>query len=191
MTGFSVKTKRRNLAIIIVGIGLATGVGLGIWLVPLWRFNSEFRQARRAFQEQRYGEAGTLLADLSRRWPDRGEVAYWLGNCKMAEGRNDEALEAWDRVADGARDLPLAAMSRARLAIELGRYGAAENSLERAIRARGESSDEAWRLLSRVYWITGRRDEYRRILMREAERTNDPSHSPSHPVEPRPRPVSG
>ncbi len=102
-------------------------------------------------------------AELSRRWPDRGEVAYWLGNCKIAEGRNDEALEAWDSVADGARDLPLAAMSRARLAMELSRYGVAENSLKRAIRARGESSDEAWRLLSRVYWITGRRDEYRRL----------------------------
>ena len=169
------KSKRRHLAIVLVGIGLATGVGSGVWLVPEWRFRSEFRQARRAVQEQRYGEAGALLARLARRWPESGEVAYWLGNCKMIEGRNDEALKAWDRVADGARELPLAAMSRARLAIELCRYGLAEHSLKRAVRAGGESSDEAWQLLSRVYWITGRRDEYRRLLMRDAERTNDPS----------------
>ncbi len=72
MTKFSVKLKRRRLAIVIVGIGLATGVGLGIWLVPVWRFNSDFRKARRAFQEQRYGEAGTLpgraLPALARSW---------------------------------------------------------------------------------------------------------------------------
>ena len=70
-----VKSKRRHLAIVLVGIGLATGVGSGVWLVPEWRFRSEFRQARRAVQEQRYGEAGAAwhgspdVGPRAVRWP--------------------------------------------------------------------------------------------------------------------------
>ena len=85
------------------------------------------------------------------------------------------ALEAWGRVPGDSPEGPVAALARARLAIELNRYGLAEACLKRATRGRREVSDEAWRLLGRIYWITGRRDEYRRLLQKDAERSPDPS----------------
>ena len=48
-------------------------------------------------------------------------------------------------------------------------------SKRNAILGPREVSDEARRLLGRVYWITGRRDQYRRLLQKDAERTHDPS----------------
>jgi Tfp pilus assembly protein PilF len=104
-------------------------------------------------------------------------VSFWLGTCKMNEGQPAAALEAWGRVPDQSPEAPVAALSRARVAIELFRYGLAEACLKRATRGPREVSDEAWRLLGRVYWVTGRRDEYRRLLQKDADRADDPSEA--------------
>ncbi len=56
-------------------------------------------------------------------------------------------------------------------------YGLAETCLERASRAGGEIGDEANRLLGRFLWITGRPDEYRQQLRRNASRADDPSET--------------
>ena len=137
------------------------GVRSAVWAVREWRFQSELRQAEREFKAGRFQEAGARLARLARSRPGRGEVEYWLGKCELIEGHAEAALEAWGRVPDQAKEAQLAALSRGRLALETGRYRLAETCLERASRPGGGTGEEARRLLSRVYWITGQRDQWR------------------------------
>ena len=97
--------------------------------------------------------------------------------CELIEGHAEAALEAWGRVPDQAKEAQLAALSRGRLAMEMGRYRLAETCLERASRPGGGTDEEARRLLGRVYWITGQRDECRSLLQRDVERMRDPSET--------------
>jgi tetratricopeptide (TPR) repeat protein len=159
----------------MVGLGLAAGIWIGVRAAAEWRFRRELRRAERAYAAQQYREAGAMLAQLARSWPRRGEVEYWLGNCELKAGHTAAALEAWGRVPDQAREAQRAAVARGRVAMNTGRYALAETCLLRAIRVGGDESEEARRLLSRVHWITGRRDEYRRYVERNAERMRDPS----------------
>jgi len=157
------------------GLGLAMGVCVAVWTVREWQFQSELRQADRAIQAGRFKAAGARLARLARSRPGRGEVEYWLGKCELSEGHAEAALEAWGRVPDQANEAQLAALSRGRLALETGRYRLAETCLERASRPGRGTDEEARRFLSGVYWRTGQRDLYERLLQREAERMRDPS----------------
>jgi hypothetical protein len=166
---------RRCLLIGVGCLGLAAGVWIGIRALGEWHYRSELRQAAAEFSARRYGKAGERLARLALRWPARAEVEYWLGTCKLKEGHPEAALEAWGRVPDESPEAPAVAMARAQVAIELARYGLAEACLKRAIRGGGDLSHEAGRLLGRVYWLTGRRDGYRRLLQEDAERMRDPS----------------
>ncbi len=95
----------------------------------------------------------------------------------MIEGHTDLAMEAWGRVPDDSREARIAALSRGRAAIGLGRYALAEACLERAKSASDDTGEEARRLLSRIHWMIGRRDDYRDFLRRDVERMRDPSES--------------
>jgi hypothetical protein len=70
-----------------------------------------------------------------------------MGACEMILHHDNAALEAWGRVPPQASEAPLAALSRARLASEVGRYRLAETCLQSAIPADGDIGEEAWRLL--------------------------------------------
>ena len=84
---------------------LAVGLGLVAWSVVWWVSNREFRTelqtAKRELGAQHLGEARARLVRLAERWPGRGDVQYWLGNCEMAAGNSDGALLAWARVPGG------------------------------------------------------------------------------------------
>ncbi len=123
----------------------------------------------------KFDAARARLIRLSEQWPGRSEVEYRLGVSEMRAGNADAALAAWGRVAADAPDALKAALARGRLAFEVGRYRLAETCLERAFRARGATGDEAARILGQLYMMTGRYDEYRQLLLREIERTRDPS----------------
>jgi len=140
-----------------------------------WRFRSELREAKAAFNVGHYREASERFSRLVRSRPESGEAGYWLGMAELLQRHPEAALDAWGRVPDQAREAPTAALARARLAIELGRYSLAEESLKRTMPVTGEMGDESWRLLCQVYWITGRRDEYRGLLQTVAEKERDPT----------------
>ncbi len=171
------KAMRRVLSILAAALGLALGVWVAVWAVQEWRFQSELRQAERAFNGGRIPEARSRLARLARNRPGRGEVEYWLGQCELFAGNAEAALEAWGRVPNQAKEAHLAALSRGRLAIEMGRYRLAETCLERASRPGGGTDEEARLLLGQVYLITGQRDECQSLLQRDVERLRDPSET--------------
>jgi enediyne biosynthesis protein E4 len=161
----------RRVLILAVGLGLVAW--LAVWLVRNSEFRTELQAAKRELGTQRLSEARERLVRLAERWPGRGDVQYWLGNCEMAAGHSDGALMAWARVPGGSPEGRLAALASGRLALDKGHFSAAEIGLERAIPGGGEIADEARFLRGRLHWLTGRHDEYRRYLRREVETGHD------------------
>ena len=168
---------QRRLLILALGFAVVTASWFANQSVAAWRFRSELRLAARDFAARRISDAKARLTLLVKRWPGRGEVEYWLGVCEMEEGHPDAAMAAWERVPDDAAEAPRAALSRGRVAIETCRYGLAESCLDRVKQAPGELGNEARRLLGWLSWMTGRYDEYRRLLQREADGLVDPSQT--------------
>jgi len=168
---------RRRVLILVLGIGILLAGWIAVQAIGAWRLRAELAEAQRLIDARRFGEARVRLARVEKRWPMRGDVEYWLGLCEEIEGRPDAAMAAWGRVPARAREGPMAALARGRLALETGRYALAESCLDRANRAGGEIGDEGGRLLGRLHWITGRHDEYQRFLRREVERQTNPSET--------------
>ncbi len=171
-------TIRGRLLLFFLGVGpLLAAAWLAVRAAEDRRLRNELTEARREFAARRFDEARIRLARLSERWPGQGEVEYLLGSCEMVAGHADAAMAAWARVPDGSPKAPLAALSRARHALDVGRYRLAESCLDRAFHAKGEVADEAGRLLEWLYWMTGRQDEYKALLHRKLERIRDPSYT--------------
>jgi len=168
---------QRRLLILALGLTVVAASWFAFQSVAAWRLRSELRLAARDFAARRISDAKTRLTRLAKRWPGRGEVEYWLGVCEMEQGHPDAAMAAWERVPDDAAEAPRAALSRGRVAIETCRYGLAESCLERIKQGPGELGDEARRLVGWLDWMTGRYDEYRRLLRREADGLVDPSQT--------------
>jgi tetratricopeptide (TPR) repeat protein len=165
--------RRRLILVLVSGLSLATWVSVRI--VAGWQLARELGQARREINARRLGEASARLSRLAERWPGRGEVEYWLGVSEMLVGHADLALAAWGRVSGRAPEGPLAALARGRLAMECGRYGLAEACLESASHLSKDVGVEARRLLGRLYWVTGRNDDYRRALQWQVDHEIDAS----------------
>ena len=69
------KTMRRRLLIVVIGLGLAAAAWLAIGAVGAWQFRTELREARRELAARRVVQAGARLARLAQRWPGgRGRV---------------------------------------------------------------------------------------------------------------------
>jgi hypothetical protein len=165
---------RRHLLIPVIGLGLAAAAWIAVRAVEARQLRTELSQARRELDARRIGRAKARLGKLAERWPGRGDVEFWLGACERAAGHTEASLAAWGRVPESAPEARLAALERGRLALESDRYALAESCLERAIPGEGEIGEEARRLLGRLYFVTGRHEEYRRCLCREIERAADP-----------------
>ncbi len=164
-----------RLLIILVGLVAAASAWFAVRAVEHRRYENELDQARRDFAARRFATARARLVRLARSRPGQGEVEYLLGNCEKIRGHAEAALDAWGRVPAGAPQAPVATLSRARLALDLGRYRLGETCLDGLKDAGGDIGEEAWRLLGWIYWMTGRWDEHRKVLHREIERAADPS----------------
>ena len=168
---------RRQAVIISIGLALALGAWMGVRALETRRFREDLVRAREDFKARRFATARLRLAPLAQRRPGDGEVEYLLGQCEQQLRHPDDALAAWARVAAGAEQAAPAALASGRLALALSRYRLSEACLLRASRAGGDIADEALHLLEVLYWLTGRRDDYRAILQARAEQETDPSRT--------------
>ncbi len=166
---------RRRLLIVALGLTLTAASWLGAQTMNAWHLDRELRLAEHDFAARRLSEARQRLARLARRWPERGDVEYWLGVCAMGQTDPDAAMAAWQRVPEDCREAPLAELALGRVAIEGCHYILAEASLQRASRRNAEVGAEARRMLGWLYWMTGRHDEYQALLRIEASELADPS----------------
>jgi tetratricopeptide (TPR) repeat protein len=104
------------------------------------------------------------LARLAKRWSNNGEAHYQLGVCELALGHVDRAIKAWKRVPPGSRFAAMAAVMRARQALERDQLTLAEELLSSALASRGRHEVEARVSLIQLFKIQGRYDEARRLI---------------------------
>ncbi|MDG3004798.1 FG-GAP-like repeat-containing protein [Paludisphaera mucosa] len=166
---------RRRLSLIVCVLGALAALGWFVLrLVDEGRVDEALRAAREELQSGRPAEARARLAPLAAGRPGRGDLAYWLGVASWGAGDREAAAASLRRVADADPLAREAALALGRVEIEAGRYRPAEEALDRAARGGGTIADQAGDVLGRLYALTGRVRDQRRLLLRQAERTNDP-----------------
>ncbi|AMV38154.1 FG-GAP-like repeat-containing protein [Planctomyces sp. SH-PL62] len=169
---------RRRLPVILpVLVGLAALGWFALRVRDDGRIAEALRLARIDLEAGRPGLARDRLAPIAASRPDRADLAYWLGVSAWEAGDQAAGAEALRRIPDAdplARD---AALTLGRLELEAGRLRPAEEALDRAAKGGGPVADQAWDALGRLYALAGRPRDQRRLLLRQAGRTNDPSDS--------------
>src|SRR5258708_6342776 len=101
----------------LIVVGLLIGVGLAVAAALAygrWRYHAELDLAKREIDQKAFAAAATRLSSVSAQWPGQGEPDYLLGICLEAEGKVAEALTAWGRVPEDAREADDATLRRAR-----------------------------------------------------------------------------
>jgi len=167
---------RRSLIVWLVVLGGVALAGMfGVHVYRDWRTQNELRLAREDLAAERPQLARERLERLARRDPGSGEVQYWLGVGALTMKDHDAAIEALRRVPKTDARAPDAALALGRLGLEIGRYQLAEGALDRVADSPGTIGDEALELLGRLYALTGRTEEYRRVLLKQGERLHDPT----------------
>jgi tetratricopeptide (TPR) repeat protein len=142
-----------------LGLGLAA-LGWGAWsALDAWRCGAALDLAKRELSRGLHGAAAGRLGPLLARWPDWGEVGYLLGVCESSAGRPDAALAVWARVPPRSAFFMPAALRRAQVEMDRGRFAAAEEVLLEALRRPRREALAARHLLGEVLWHQGRHDE--------------------------------
>src|SRR5206468_1464428 len=108
------------------GLGLGVvALAWGAWsALDAWRCRAALDLAKREMARGLHGAAAGRLVRLSSRWPGWGEVGYLLGVCETSAGRPDAALAAWARVPAGSAFFMPAALRRAQVEMDRGRFAA-------------------------------------------------------------------
>jgi len=166
----------RRLPLILLALGGLAALGwLAARLVDEGRVDEAVRLAREDLDAGRAARARERLEPVSLARPDRADAAYWLGLAAWEAGDPEAGAAALRRVPEPdplARD---AALALGRIGLETGRLREAEEALEKVAAGGGPLADRAREGLGRLYALAGRTRERRRLLLREAGRTNDPS----------------
>ena len=98
-------------------------------------------------------------------WVD-GEVDYQLGLCELRQGRPEAALAAWDRIEPSSPYAAPAAVERATVAIEHGRFTLAEKIIEATLEhAAPHDKLRLLQKLAMLFEIEGRTSEMRDALI--------------------------
>ena len=168
-------TSRWGILVVgLVGLAIASGGGV-LWLRERTR-RLELAEARQAFGASLFSLAHQRLARLAESRPDDGEVLLLLGECDLARGHREEALEAWAKVPQWSAHFARAAVLLATHLVNAGRYSPAEEVLLRAVATvPATESQELERTLSRLYRFEGRFEDVRRLLRRSWCRSQDPA----------------
>ena len=115
--------------------------------------------------EGRAASARPTLAALVARRPADGEAAYQLGLAEKAAGDERAAVATGSRVAPGSPFAAKAAVRRAQLLIDAGRFAQAEGLLEPLPRGGGPDGAEARQALELLYRFEGRPADVRRLIV--------------------------
>src|SRR5262249_39703751 len=125
--------------------------------VEVDRAKADLRAGRAALARRR-------LANLVRRRPQDGDVAYHLGLSELALGRDDAAVAAWEHVADSAPEAGWVEGHRSGVAQSRGHLAEAEDLLRRAVDRPGAHAPSARWDLVKLLRIQGRDAEARHLL---------------------------
>jgi enediyne biosynthesis protein E4 len=148
---------------------------VGAWA---WWTGRRYRGAMAAIEAEivaaRFGAASRDLVELMAWMPDRdGRLAYLLGSCELAQGRDKAADRAWARVVPGSAYAERAILARMQLLADSGRLADAERFILEA--AEDSRNDRTALLISLapIYEQEGRIDEVERLIEARWERLNE------------------
>ena len=128
-------------------------------------YQREFERIQEEIQRGQIDPARARIDRLARFGLGAHELDYWLGACEEAGGDFDGALTTWARIPAGSPRHADAALRRARLAIERGRFALAEEALAQAAFPRQSPAGEmSQSYRQQLYLLTGRLDELRRSI---------------------------
>ena len=157
--------------LIVVCLGLGAFAAAGSWVAGAWWFRSAIASASDDLAAGRVAEATARLNRLAELGPlpgllssdGRDEIEFWLGACQEANGEVDQAIQTWSRIPDSSARRADAVARLARLAIDHGRYAAAEETLEHAFFPPGAPAFDAREAsLQQLYMFEGRDEDLRR-----------------------------
>ena len=163
-----VLTKKRRGLRISIGLGfvvLLLSAASAALVVRQRALQAEFRQAREAYDAQRFGLARQRLSRLAERWTNDGEVLFLLGKCDFELGKREDALASWARVPVSSPYFGKAVIAGAAHLMEKGLYSQAESLLDDALADPQPSGRYELELaLTRVYRYQGRFHDVRRLI---------------------------
>ncbi len=162
---------RRGSAALVAMAFLATTA----WAVKGWRDQADLERARREMAAGRYAEALPRLARLAGNGPNQPEVSFLLGACEYAADRPDAAVAAWARVPARTAFFARAALGRAQVLLDRGRFVAAEEVLEAVAALPGREGDEPRLEYQRLLRYEGRIAEVRAMFQRRWRQSPDPA----------------
>jgi tetratricopeptide (TPR) repeat protein len=168
--------RRKGLAIGLVLLAVVAALAGAVRAIEGRRLRSSLDEARRAIAERRYGTAQQLLSTLAERWPADGEVLYQLGVCAQARGRGDEAIQMWAQVPASSPFAQRAAVGRAMILIDRGRFAPAEELLGATLRTAGPDADEVRQALNLLFRFQVRTEDVRQLLIASWGHTPDPTN---------------
>jgi tetratricopeptide (TPR) repeat protein len=152
---------------IALGLGLIAAVSVGWGRLEELRFRRELRAAQREMDSGLYRLARQRLSVLEKSRPGSTEAAYQLGLCEESLGRGAAAIEAWSHIPAAGPWGPRAAIGRARVLVNTGRFAPAEAELLTVPAGSGTESRLARRALLRLYHIEGRTSEVRELTLED------------------------
>ncbi len=167
------------LGILIAGAAMTGLVAVAVNLVHRRAeesYRAELEQVRRAMARGAYAAARRSLAQLTSRWPDRGESLFLLGQCEELSGRVGAARTAWERIAPGDPHFVDAVESLSLLLMNAGQLAPAEAALIHGLdNAPAEKRYPILRALARLLRLQGRFDEVSEVLIAGWSSAPEPS----------------
>ena len=153
---------RLLLLALLCGVGLVAG-GWAWWTDR--RYKTAMEEIESEIMSGRYAIACRNLEKLlSWKGDPKGGLAYLLGSCELARGRNEAADAAWARVVPGSAFSERAIRGRMRLLTDAGQIAKAERLLSDAARDRRNDRTAILVLLVPTYSTLGRIDEAERLI---------------------------
>ncbi len=159
-----IASRRRRLRLllaILCAAGLVSAAGAWWWDR---RYQSAMEEIESRIVAGQYAIASQHLNELlSWKADPNGRIAYLLGSCELARGRNQAADEAWARAAPGAAFWNKSFESRIHLFHESGQFAAAERVARDASLDPRNDRTAVLESLVPIYREQGRLDEAARL----------------------------
>jgi len=160
---------------ITLGLGLIAVVWGGLSWVDERRCRRELREAEREMASGLHQLARQRLSALVKGRPGSTEAAYQLGLCEEILGHVDAAVAEWARIPSNDPLSNKAAVGRARVLMNTGRFAPAEALLLSIPRDRGLEAQQARQALQLLFHIQGRTDEIRELIIETWAQSGDPA----------------
>src|SRR5262249_41352749 len=158
-------------------ITLSLGVIAVVWGGLSWveerRFRRELSEAEAEMARGLNQLARQRLSRLTNQRPGSDRAAYQLGSCEEILGHFDAALTVWSQIPAKSSFASKAALGRARLFMNTGRFAPAEELLQSLPRDRGNEAEQARHALQLLLHFQGRTGEIRQLIYESWARSID------------------